>query len=242
MNKKIFALFSFLLLLPVSYAVKFDVTVEEILNFKAENLNYELDENLLLLNISIYNIGSTGSFCRVRFEVFENGKMVNSFWSEKKTILPGDFENFQIIGFLEKSGNYTGRIRGYCGNEIFHFGNISFEVEKNYTSSSILKIRSVSSSLNEIEILFIPKVSGDIYIIPLEYPISWIVVGEKVKVERGIMEKVSLWFNGPLFNNTIKIGFVGKDGVLIEEVRIEKKENFLDLFFKFFKSFLLGLS
>jgi len=113
MNKKIFALFSFLLLLPVSYAVKFDVTVEEILNFKAENLNYELDENLLLLNISIYNIGSTGSFCRVRFEVFENGKMVNSFWSEKKTILPGDFENFQIIGFLEKSGNYTGRIRGY---------------------------------------------------------------------------------------------------------------------------------
>ncbi|MBN2042441.1 MAG: hypothetical protein JW754_01395 [Candidatus Aenigmarchaeota archaeon] len=120
------------------------------------------------------NTGSSTCMVRARMDFFDHDdNMVYSAWSRENPMISGSEGKFGIIASLP-AGIYRAFLRVYQCNEIIGNGPYIFEITPPEPDEDI-EITGVRTYSDSIEISLNSKYQGNVYVIPENYPLGWIV-------------------------------------------------------------------
>lgn len=211
---------SFLFLCSGANALKIDIDISEKMEGNISSLYYNESSNLVNFIVEFYNIGSIGYNAAVRMDIF-NENYTFTAWSEEKTLFPGIKKTYDIYWFSETSGNFTGRIRIYYGNEILE-KYIKIRLNNSVQTEDGYEIKNFDVRDNFVRFNIMPKERKNFTIIPYKYPSSWIFEQSKVQDRENAVIKYK---PSPWYPTDVKIAFVSDDMkyFTIKNFRLEKK-------------------
>ena len=219
----------FSLLVSASLGIRVKITTKEKIDATSFS-NFSLKNNLLLIDSSVENIGSVSYLCRLRTNAYTSNASF-LFWSYKKELKPGETRNFKIYSFLPQKGEYRIEISGYCGNQIFDFKNFSLAVSSDFNDSLNYKIINSFVVKNFLVLEIYSDRPDIVYVIPFDYPSSWIFESQKISLKKG-QNLVFLRFVGPLEKQEVGIAILNESGKGSLSRMLIKKENYLISFLR----------
>jgi len=205
--KKI-AFFVFILFLPIAFSLLIKVDVRSICNLEIKSFLID-NTSLPRLQAEIYNSGSVP----FKFRAYLNAS--SKFWSEEYTLAPGEIKvlNFRFIPSEENKLKIF-----YCANVL----EKNFEANSHLNKTSDFKIVSVRSYGNYLVFEIYSNVSTYLFVLPSEYPESWIIEANGKKVKQG-KSLIKVNYSPLGEENEIGVYLASKDGYYTyQKVKIEK--------------------
>ena len=184
--KKIILLFLVLfLLISIVDTSKVEVNVPEVLKGKISSVFFGRisDSGVVKVKLEFNNIGSIPFNSRVRMEIFDQGDMIYTLWSDEVTINPSERKVFDFSSYINKVGSFKTKIRIYYGGEVLDYDNVTFEVDDVKPHEDNFEINRLRVSGDYIKFDVECKEDTDnVVIIFSDYPKSWII--EQKNIER----------------------------------------------------------
>ncbi|MFH8080859.1 MAG: hypothetical protein QXO84_03210 [Candidatus Aenigmatarchaeota archaeon] len=221
-----------LIILPIVRSAVIDVSVADYINVDIIGFRQENFGEALKVSFEAFNSGSVG--CNALFRVDVEGKDY-SFrgWSRNPKFQPSDRKQVEFyLFFFNKTGNFTGKIRYYCANEIKEVKNFSLQSDK-YVSQPTIEIISPKFFRNKITLHVRSNNTGKFAIIPVDYPRGWIVEQKTVYINSRWPKYVEIeYFPDIWMNGKMKFVVVGENGGYgIREVDLRKENIFNEFIF-----------
>jgi hypothetical protein len=222
--------------MPLVSAAVIDVTVSDFINADVIGLNYEnISQRPIKVSFETFNSGSVGCKAIIRMDIVKNNYDFTA-WSSQFSFQPNDRESIELYWFpYNLTGNFSGKIKYYCAGEVKEISNFSIEV-KDYISKEP-SIDIVSPKIFEKKIAFnlISNSTGNVIVIPADYPKGWAVEQKKVHLEKGKMKYVELDYSKDMWKlgklTIIVASETGDYGV--KTVDIKKEHGLNELVFEF---------
>jgi len=219
MMKALLSMLMVIVILPSLLSAQLiEVDIEEVLGL--EILGLEYDSKLKLgepfkVGFEVFNSGSVGYRARVRLEIVDEDLYYNS-WSKEISLWPGENRYFEVYSIpMNRTGNFTAKVRIYLANEIKELNPIKFEVKEITITEKDIQITQFRVYENKVDV----GISSDqelknVIIVPSDYPMGWIFEQSKIdELDINEEKKVELKYEPTIWKPTeIMIHVFTEDG------------------------------
>ncbi len=172
------------------------------------------------------NIGSVpcDATLRIDFINSSDGSAYHTAWSKRHEMPTGGFAEIRTAAILP-AGDYVAKMRVYACNEIFGIGEYNFTAVldgeianrsgKEYSQG--LSILSAEAFDDRIEVEIEPadneKGLNRVAVIPVKYPLGWVVSFDEVDIKKGERQKAKIYYRPPVFRESyVTFVAVSEDG------------------------------
>jgi hypothetical protein len=247
MKKNIILLLILALLIPAIKSTSINVSVPGILQGEVNLvfLNTTTNSGRTETKLEFHNIGSIPFRSRIRTEIYDPENLVYILWSDEKIINPSEKKVFDVLSYINQTGDFLSSIRVYYGGEALDYGNISFKIENTGNSKDIFQVSRPRASENYIK--FDLKAEEDVENIAVffsGFPKSWIVEQSKIKsLKKDDKAPIKVdYFPVPWSKLNLRIHIFSENGKFYSVRDIElKKQNKFQVFFNNILDFFVGL-
>ena len=208
--------------------------MKEVLEGSLTDINYkeEIKNEVFKVIFKFVNGGSVAYKVRGRLDVFNQiGELVFTGWSKEVDFCPGTDKTFELYWYpVNMTGNFTGRIRVYYGNEILENSSIKFKIKGVKKPEKALEIFNVKVYDDVIEVDVRSKKNlTDLLVIPSEYPLGWIFEQGRIEsIKKDETKRISINYEPALWTSdrNTSLYLVTEDGKYFgHETFILEKEN-----------------
>jgi hypothetical protein len=226
--------------MPIAAATIIDVTVSDFINADVIGLKYmNISQKPIKISFELFNAGSVGCKALARVDISKDSYSFTA-WSKPILLQPNDREYVELYWFpYNVSGNFSGRIRYYCANEIKEIKNFSIDVKDYISLSPSIEIVSPKIFERKITLNVKSNATQDLIIIPLDFPKGWVIEQKKIHVEKGKMKYVELDYSKDMWKvGRLTIIAVSEEGDYgIKTIDIKKEPYLNELVFDIIESF-----
>ncbi|MEA3229966.1 MAG: hypothetical protein U9P44_03550 [archaeon] len=235
-----------------SLNIKIDTENYGILEY-SEYQNTTIDRPFLLKQ-SWQNTGSIKCNVKARMDIFKNGELTDTRWSNEKYIEPGSSSELNIYYYPKDiAGNFTGRTRIYSCNDVFEQETINFFINNSIisttttTKNKTIKVTYAKSCRNQINMhLEAVKNTENILVYPKTAPPEWVIGAAMIdEIKSGTTKDLTINYSPSIWQENL-ISFEIIDlttGNIIEtfKVKIDKKEEEREQIIKNVTFIILGI-
>ncbi|MCS7135376.1 MAG: hypothetical protein NZ893_02980 [Candidatus Aenigmarchaeota archaeon] len=232
-----------LILLPTAKGAVIDVTVADYVDADIIGLKHEEFGVGMKTTFEAFNSGSVG--CKAIFRLdLSNENQELTLWSRPVNFQPNEREIFEFYWFsLNNTGNFTGKVKYYCANEIKEVENFDIYLKEYLLSKPTIEINSVKFFENKIVLHIKPTVVGEFVILASDYPKSWKIEQKKFYARNSWIKYVELNYEADVWREgKMKIIVLNdKRDYGIKEVELKKEKKLNEILFRltsFVRSFL----
>ncbi|MCD6367656.1 MAG: hypothetical protein J7L45_01065 [Candidatus Aenigmarchaeota archaeon] len=188
--RKVLIIFLILMVsFPIAHSLKINVNIHGKLGGDLEYMDLKKVVNSTLQDFKVqwYNSGSVSCKVRMEFQIYKDGKYLESLWSKEKIMNPGISEFFETYWLPTEVGNYSVKLVVHHCYEVLPGKMVNFTVISTPKPKKMLKIRAKNLPDGKIKIDVESNTSlSDVVIIPKDVPLGWIFTDAKIsKVENG---------------------------------------------------------
>jgi len=185
---------AFLIMVGLAFPMSITMGVGEEVNGEMKTLWEKTSNGVYNFSIEFYNSGSVPYSAIARLDIFDGQKRVFTSWENSADLPPGKRVYFNLFGFVNKSGNYSPRIRIYFANEM---------MEKWYEPEQVLvserqdpfMVSNINSGDNYIEFDLVSDQDVDnAILLPSKYPQGWVFHQAPVSLKANITSRQRLYF------------------------------------------------
>ncbi len=224
-----------LFLIPVVAATVIDVTVLDFINADVVGLKYQnMSQRPIKISFEVFNSGSVGCKSLLRMDISKDSYTFTA-WSKPLVLQPNDRKNVEFYWFpYNLTGNFSGKIRYYCANEIKEIKDFSIEVKEYINASPSIEIISPKIFERKISLNIKSDKTQDLMIIPADFPKGWIVEQKRIKVDKGKVKHVELDYSKDMWKvGRLTIMVVNEEGEYgIKTVEIKKEPYLNEMMFE----------
>ena len=223
-----------ILLIPQAMAVRVEIIVDGNIGGNVEY--FEMDENVEGVQefvLQWYNSQSISCSSIAEFDIYKEGELAGTTWSEKKVMMSGVSDSFYSYWIPDETGNYSLRIRIHHCHEIIETELMNFTVSSVPVPEEKIQIetKNMPDGLVQVKVLS-PEDLKDVAVVPEDYPIGWIMSGKKIDLEAGREKTIFIEYEPPVWikedANIMAISLDGKTSSPKDRVVLEKKQSFME--------------
>jgi hypothetical protein len=234
MMKKFAPIFLFIIMIPTAAALQIDVEVSGKIGGYIEY--FEMEEavdGVQTFSVQWYNTESANCRTWMEFEIYENGKVIDTVWSEGKDMTSGVSRDFEAYWTPTQIGDYSAKIAVHHCNEIIESELMNFSVTSVPDPESIIEIEAENLPDKKIRVILKSnKEINNVIVVPEKYPLGWIFSAKKIeKLEPGKNEVVMEYIPSVWSEEKIKLQAMSLDGKYSSEkinFALEEKKYFWD--------------
>jgi hypothetical protein len=204
-----------------------DVKVSKDLKENISSFSYNYSLNILKFQFELYNTGSIPYKSRIRIDILNDSQEIFTGWSDEKSFMPGDKENFKIYWYTNSTGNFTARTRVYFANEIL---DQEYNFKKNTSSSSqnIFEVKNFRTYDNFI--IFDVRAKKDainIIVIPSGFTPGWVFEQKEIdSIKKNTEKSVILKYNPTVWTSgNLTLLITSDEGRYYTEKTLELKKE-----------------